>query len=92
MKLSKHSKQRMREKAGLKSNEMMKMYKMAMKHGKRVAQIKDQTIKSYLAPKQKFNSRIVLYNDYVFVHSKNSKQLYTIYKLPKEMIKDEEDI
>lgn len=89
MKLSRHSKQRMREKANLKSNEMMTMYKMAMKHGKRVGEIKDEKIKSYLAPKQKFNSRIVLYNGYVFVHSKNSKQLYTMYKLPEYLIKEE---
>ena len=85
MKLSKHSKIKMHERAGLKSNEKLRMYKMGLKHGKTIKQIKNEKIKSYLAPKQKFNSRIILYQGYVFIHSKNSKQLYTMYKLPSEL-------
>ncbi len=85
MKLSKHSKIKMRERASLKSSEKLKLYKMALRNGKRVGQIKDEKIKSYLAPKQKFNSRIILYQGYVFVYSKNSKQLYTMYKLPEKL-------
>jgi len=83
MRLSKHSKIKMRERANLKSNEKLRMYKLALKHGKRVGEIKNEKLKSYLAPKQKFNSRIIVYQGYVFVHSKNSKQLYTMYKLPE---------
>lgn len=89
MKLSKHSKIKMKERANLKSSEKLKMYKMALRNGKRVGEIKNERIKSYLAPKQKFNSRIILYQNYVFVYSKNSKQLYTMYKLPENLIKGE---
>ena len=91
MKLSNHSKQRLRERTSLNHNERRKLFKLALIKGESIKQIKNDKIKRYLAPKQRYNSKIKLYKDYVFVYSKNSHQLYTIYKLPdylKEEVKE----
>ena len=82
MKISHHASNRMRERLSLNHNERRRLFKLAMKRGKIVQKIKNQRIHDYLANKQKFNSRVRLYQGYVFVYSKNSHQLYTMYKLP----------
>lgn len=89
MKVSKHAKYRMRQRTPLNHRERRQFFRLAMKHGKYVGEIKNERIKAYLAPKQKYNSRIVLYQDYVFVYSRNSHQLYTMYKLPDELLESE---
>ena len=89
MKLSKHSKVRMRERTNLNHNERGKLFKLALKNGDSLNDIKDEKIKSYLAPKQRFNSKIKVYQNYVFVYSKNNHTLYTMYKLPENLIKGE---
>jgi hypothetical protein len=86
IKLSNHSKKRIRERTNLNHKERRQLFRLAMLHGKCVQQIKDEKIHNYLASKQKFNSRVRLYQGYVFIYSKNSHQLYTMYKLPSELL------
>lgn len=81
MKLSKHSKKRMIERAGVNSHQLL-FYKNALREGKSPGQIKDEKIRNFLLSKENWNSMVKLYKGYVFVHSRNSKQLYTMYKLP----------
>ena len=88
MKLSKHSKLRMRERLNLNRKEMRSLYKLALKKGKCIQQIKDKRIHDYLATKKKYNSQIRLYRGYVFIYSRNSQQLYTMYKLPDYLEKE----
>ena len=83
MKLSKHSKLRMKERTTLKRTEMLKFFKLAVKKGKCIEQIKNEKIKHYLASKKHFNSQVKLYCGYVFIYSRNSMRLYTMYKLPE---------
>lgn len=90
MRLSQHSKLRMRQRTNLNHNERRQLFKLALQHGESVKEIKDKKIKEYLAPKQRYNSKIKLYQNYVFIYSKNSKRLYTMYKLPKEFLKEGE--
>ena len=88
MKISNHAKIRMKERMSLKQTERRKMFKLALKKGKYIQQIKDKRTHDYLATKKRYNSQIKLYNGYVFVYSRNSHQLYTMYKLPDELGSD----
>lgn len=83
MKISKHAKIRMKERLSLKQTEMRQIFRLALKHGKCISDIKSQRIKRYLMSKKRFNSQVRLYRDYVFIYSKNGLRLYTMYKLPE---------
>lgn len=80
MKLSRHSKQRMMERANVSRNQE-KFFKNALQYGLSIEQIKDEKLKKELKNREKWNSRIKVYKGYVFVYSRNSHQLYTLYKL-----------
>ena len=82
MKLSNHSKRRMRERTNLNHKQRRLFYRNALLHGKSPQEIKDEKIKKYLLKKQTYKSKVKLYQGYVFVYSKNSHQLYTMYELP----------
>lgn len=88
MKLSKHGKIRLRERTPLNHKERAILINNILTKGKSPEQVKDNKLRSYLNSKQRWNSKVKLYEDYVFVYSKNSKRLYTMYKLPEEFIKD----
>lgn len=82
MKLSKHSIQRMKERANIKSQKIREnFYRNALKNGLSVDQIEDEDLKRKLKGRIKFNSQIKVYKGYVFIYSKNAKQLYTLYKV-----------
>lgn len=83
MKLSKHGKQRIIERAGVNSNQLS-FYRNALRKGKSPGDINDERLKNYLSSKQTSKSKVKLYKGYVFVHSKRSKQLYTMYELPEK--------
>lgn len=85
MKISKHAKVRMKERLSLKQTEMRQIFRLALRHGKYISDIKNERIKRYLMSKKRFNSQVRLYRGYVFIYSKNSRQLYTMYKLPNEL-------
>ena len=89
IKTSKHSRIRMRERTGLNHKERNVLFRRALDNGESVKEVKDKEIKVYLASKQRMNSRVKLYQGYVFVYSKNKKQLYTMYELPERYKKKE---
>ena len=82
MKLSQHSKQRMRERTNLNHQERRMLFRHALDNGKSPQEIKDENLKSYL--KEKGNCKIKIYKGYIFIYSKNGKQLYTMYEIPKQ--------
>lgn len=84
MKLSEHSKVRMKERAGLRYNEKNKLFREALNNGKSPNDIKNENIKKFLLKKQ-IKSKAKLYKGYVFIYSKNGKKLYTMYKLPENL-------
>ena len=87
MKVSNHAKNRMRERMDLNHKERVSLFRKALDNGKSVQEIKEKEIKQYLSGKQKSCSKVKLYQDYVFVYSKNSHRLYTMYKLPERFNK-----
>ena len=82
MKLSKHSKERMKQRANIKSIHIQeKFFKNALLKGVSPEQVEDSLLKQRLKSREKYNSKVKLYKGWVFVFSKNSKRLYTMYKL-----------
>lgn len=88
MKLSKHGKIRLRERTPLNHKERAILINNILSKGKSPEAIKDEKTKQFLKSKERWNSKVKLYNNYVFIYSKNNKRLYTMYKLPEEFIKD----
>ena len=84
MKLSKHSVYRMKQRTNCNHKERRKLFKDALTYGKSYGSISDERIKNYLLSKETNHSRAKLYKGYIFIHSKNSKQLYTMYELPEK--------
>ncbi len=85
MKISKHARMRMIERTNLNHKERRTLFREALDNGKSIQDVKDNKIKGFLISK-KNNCNIKLYKDYVFIYSKNSKQLYTLYRLPSELL------
>lgn len=85
MKLSQHSKLRIRERTTFNHKERRQLFKNALQNGKSINDIKDKRVRNFINSKQQYNSKIKLYKDYVFIYSKNSHQLYTMYELPEEL-------
>ena len=82
MKLSKHSRNRLQQRVGIKSKGIQdNFFKNALMYGTKPEQIEDIKLRNYLKSKRRYNSEIKLYKGWVFVYSKNSHQLYTMYKL-----------
>ena len=92
MKLSKHSKLRMKQRTELNHKERVKLFKYALKYGGNWKNSKDEKLVKYLTSKEG-KAQVKLYKDYVFIHSKISKQLYTMYELPDKYktIKEKEN-
>lgn len=84
MKLSRHSKKRMRERTDFNHRERRQLFRNALQNGKSLQQISNIKIKRFVARKSK-NCKIKLYKGYLFLYSKNGHQLYTMYKLPDEL-------
>ena len=83
MKLSKHSKKRMRERTPFNSKERKKLFREALSYGKSPNDITDYELHKFMASKQ--NCKVKLYKDYIFIYSKNSHMLYTMYELPENL-------
>lgn len=84
MKLSNHSKIRMKERTTFNHKERVVLFKNALKNGLSYGGVKNQQLSDYLKSKESWKSQIKLYKGYVFVHSRNSKMLYTMYELPEK--------
>ena len=82
MKLSNHSKQRMRERTPFNSDERRKLFRAALDYGKSLHQIEDKKLKHYIWCKSRY-CKIKVYKGYMFLYSKNNHQLYTMYKIPE---------
>ena len=89
MKLSEHSKMRMRERVNLRYKNKHSFFRQALSKGKSINDIEDMRIRTFFLSKQSYRCRVKLYKDYVFIYSKNSKQLYTMYKLPNYLLNEE---
>lgn len=83
MKLSNHSKQRMKQRANVSRNQE-RFFRNALTNGLSINQIENKELKKWLKSRIKYNSNIKVYHNWVFIHSRNSKQLYTMYELPEE--------
>lgn len=82
MKLSKHSKDRMRERVNIKSQKIQEnFFRNALQKGISPDQAEDEILKMRLKSREKYNSKVKYYKGWVFVYSRNSHQLYTMYKL-----------
>ena len=81
MKITKHGKHRMRERTPFNSKERKTLYRDALRNGKTPNDITDIVFKKYLLSKP--NCKIKIYKGYIFIHSKNSGRLYTMYEIPK---------
>lgn len=70
MKLTQHSKIRIRERTNLNHNERKMLFKYALKNGKSLAKIKDEKIRDFIAYKSKKNknNNIKLYRGYLFIY------------------------
>ena len=89
MKLTEHSKLRLRQRAGVRSSEKNKLFRQALLKGISAGNTNNEIIKKYLLKKER-HCKAKIYKDYVFMYSKNGKKLYTMYEVPnyiKEMIK-----
>ena len=89
MKISSHGKLRMEERANIDSKNQRPFFANALRLGLSAGNMKEGPIKQYLLSKQNNRSKAKLYRGYVFIYSKNSKQLYTMYKLPEEILEKE---
>ena len=88
MKISLHGKLRMTERAKLDSRNHKPFFANALRLGVSPENMKDGPIKEFLLNKEKQNCKTKLYRGYVFIYSKNSKRLYTMYKLPDELLEE----
>ena len=87
MRLTKHSKQRIKQRTSLNRREQKRLFRLALNNGKSAGQIEDEKLKKYIERKSKI-CKAKVYKDYVFIYSKNGKSLYTMYKLPKVFKKE----
>lgn len=91
MKLSKHSKMRMRQRTNLNHQERKVLFRKALDYGKSQNDIHDEKLKEFLIKTaEKNDTKVKLYKGYVFIYSKNAKQLYTMYRLPKKYLKGDD--
>jgi len=90
MKLSEHSKIRMKERTNYNHKERLRLFADALKLGKSPNDInekKNKELKKFLSSRK--NCKVKLYKNYVFIYSKNGQRLYTMYELPKELQNEE---
>ena len=86
-KVSKHGQMRMKQRTQLNHRERATMLREALNKGQTPQQVEDELLRGYLLSKVRFNSKVKLYKGYVFIYSRNSHRLYTMYELP-EWIKE----
>lgn len=89
MRLTIHSKQRIKERTGVsRKHDRSKLFRQALDKGISAGETNNQVLKKYLLKKER-HCKAKYYKGYIFIHSKRGK-LYTMYEVPnyiKEMIK-----
>ena len=85
MKLTKHSRQRIKERSAIKKRGQERFFRLALDRGISLGQARkmklDKVVIEYLKKLDR-GQKAKIYNDYVFIYCKNSKRLYTMYKCP----------
>ena len=90
MKISNHAKMRMRERTEMNHQERRKLFRHALLYGKSPGNLKEGVVRDFLELKEnKGGCKVKLYKGYLFLYSKNSHQLYTMYKCPENILKNE---
>ena len=89
MKLSHHSKLRMSQRANIPKHEQKAFFRRALDYGKSAEEIENEKIKQYLLSKE-YKGKAKLYKGYVFIYSKNSKHLFTMFELTEKYQKEKE--
>lgn len=87
-KVSRHASMRMKERTPFNHKERRRLFREALKHGYNAQDIKDPNLKGYMLSK-KGRAYVKLYKGYIFIYSKNTKHLYTVYPLPEYLSGDE---
>lgn len=90
MKLTKHSKLRMKQRTNLNHSQRKLLFRNALLKGLSPDKVKDEKTKRYMNSKGK-RCKIKLYKGYFFLYSKNSHLLYTMYKVPEWLEEVEEN-
>ena len=85
MKISNHAKMRIRQRTNLNHQERRRLFRHALDKGKSLNEIKNEDVRTFVENIQRSNCKVKLYLNYVFIYSKNKKQLYTMYKLPHHL-------
>ena len=88
MKLRNHSKQRMKERTDYNHKDRRTLFRNALDNGLSIGNIKDERLKQYIMSKG--NCKVKIYKGYIFIYSKNSKRLYTMYKLKDKYLEGSE--
>jgi len=90
VKISNHAKMRMRERTEMNHQERRKLFRHALLYGKSPGNLEEGIIRDFLETKEnKGGCKVKLYKGYLFLYSKNSHQLYTMYKCPEGVLKKE---
>lgn len=89
MRLSHHSKLRLTERANIKKQNQKQFFREALNKGKSYGELPEGKLKNYIMERENWNSKIKVYKGYIFIHSKGGKTLYTIYKIPSELLEEE---
>lgn len=88
MKLTKHSRKRIKERTHIKKRGQERFFRLALNRGISLGQARklklDKVVIEYLK-KLNRGQQVKIYNDYVFIYCKNSKRLYTMYKCPENI-------
>ena len=88
MKLTKHSRKRIKERTNIKKRGQERFFRLALNRGISLGQARqlklDKVVIEYLRKLNRGQS-VKIYNDYVFIYCKNSKRLYTMYKCPENI-------
>ena len=92
MKTSKHAKLRIKERTSFNHEERRNLFRNALDKGKSLNQLQEGEIKDFIQRLQNIrHCKVKLYLNYVFIYSKNSKILYTMYKLPDYLLDEKEN-
>lgn len=89
MRLSKHSMMRLTQRANIEKRNQKEFFRAALRKGKSPNNIKDQNLQNFLYAKESTGCKTKVYKNYIFIHSKNGKTLYTMYEIPKHFGKEE---
>ena len=87
-KVSHHANMRMKERTPFNHKERRHLFREALMYGKNAYDIKDPRLHGYMLSKKK-RAYVKLYKGYIFIYSKNTKHLYTVYPLPEHLRGDD---